>query len=122
MTRASVIFAIMAVALACTTQWIAAQQQQSTTPTAQQVNAANSNSAPAPVSAQNLAPSRPAMPPSATQDRIEGEKRFRSNCSRCHQTPHKFSPRAMATIVRHMRVRATLTDEDARLILKYMSQ
>jgi len=52
----------------------------------------------------------------------EGEERFRSNCGRCHQAPRKFPPRMMATIVRHMRVRATLTDEDARLILQYMTQ
>lgn len=54
--------------------------------------------------------------------RLEGEKRFRANCGRCHQTPHKFPPRMMATIVRHMRVRATITDEDMRLILLYMTQ
>jgi hypothetical protein len=28
----------------------------------------------------------------------------------------------MATIIRHMRVRATITDEEMRLILKYMTQ
>lgn len=54
--------------------------------------------------------------------RIEGEKRFHANCGRCHQSPHKFPPRMMATIVRHMRVRATLTDEDMRAILAYMTQ
>lgn len=54
--------------------------------------------------------------------RIEGEKRFRTNCGRCHMAPHKFPPRTMATIIRHMRVRATLTDEDMRLILHYMTQ
>lgn len=54
--------------------------------------------------------------------RIEGEKRFRSNCGRCHMAPHKFSPRTMATIIRHMRVRAMITDEDMRLILHYMTQ
>jgi len=53
---------------------------------------------------------------------IEGEKRFATNCGRCHQAPHKFPPRMMATIVRHMRVRATITDEDMRLILRYMTQ
>ena len=55
-------------------------------------------------------------------ERIEGEKRFHSNCGRCHQSPHKFPSREMATIVRHMRVRATITDEDMQLILKYMTQ
>lgn len=54
--------------------------------------------------------------------RIEGEKRFHANCGRCHQAPHKFPPRMMATIVRHMRVRATITDEDMRVILLYMTQ
>jgi mono/diheme cytochrome c family protein len=54
--------------------------------------------------------------------RFEGEKRFRANCGRCHMAPHKFPPRTMATIVRHMRVRAMITDEDMRLILRYMTQ
>jgi cytochrome c5 len=53
---------------------------------------------------------------------IEGEKRFRSNCGRCHAAPPKFPPRMMATIVRHMRVRATITDQDMRLILRYMTE
>jgi cytochrome c5 len=54
--------------------------------------------------------------------RLEGEKRFHSNCGRCHAAPPKFAPRVTATIIRHMRVRATLTAEEARLILHYMSQ
>jgi mono/diheme cytochrome c family protein len=54
--------------------------------------------------------------------RLEGEKRFRANCGRCHQPPHKFPPRVMAAAIRHMRVRAMLTDEDMRMILKYMTQ
>ncbi len=55
-------------------------------------------------------------------ERSEGEKRFRTNCGRCHQAPHKFPPRIMATVIRHMRVRAMITDEDMRLILRYMTQ
>jgi mono/diheme cytochrome c family protein len=54
--------------------------------------------------------------------RIEGEKRFHANCSRCHMAPQKLPPRAAATIIRHMRVRATITDEDMRLILAYLTQ
>jgi mono/diheme cytochrome c family protein len=67
----------------------------------------------------------PAPTASSTQDEnmhVEGEKRFRSNCARCHAAPPKFAPRMMATIVRHMRVRANITDEDMRLILRYMSE
>jgi cytochrome c5 len=54
--------------------------------------------------------------------RVQGEQRFRANCSRCHAAPQKFPPRMMATVLRHMRVRATITDEDMRLILFYMTE
>jgi cytochrome c5 len=51
----------------------------------------------------------------------EGEKRFRINCGRCHQSPHKFQPRVMATAVRHMRVRGMLTEDDMRYVLYYVT-
>ncbi len=54
--------------------------------------------------------------------RLEGEKRFATNCGRCHQAPHKYPPRVMATAIRHMRVRATITDDDMRYILRYITQ
>jgi hypothetical protein len=54
--------------------------------------------------------------------RLQGEQRYRANCGRCHAAPRKFPPRMMATVLRHMRVRATITDEDMRLVLLYMSQ
>ena len=58
----------------------------------------------------------------ADEMRIEGERRFHANCGRCHAAPQKFPPRMMATVLRHMRVRATITAEDRRLILFYMTQ
>ena len=83
-------------------------------------------------STTSRATSAPAPSPSSTKPapvvtddaalRIEGEKRFRTNCGRCHMAPHKFPPRTMATAVRHMRVRAMITDEDMRLILRYLTQ
>jgi mono/diheme cytochrome c family protein len=54
--------------------------------------------------------------------RVEGERRFQANCGRCHMPPHKFPPKMMGTIVRHMRVRALITDEDMRYILAYMTE
>jgi mono/diheme cytochrome c family protein len=54
--------------------------------------------------------------------RIQGEQRFRANCGRCHAAPHKLPPRMMGTVLRHMRVRALITAEDARLVLFYMTQ
>jgi cytochrome c5 len=54
--------------------------------------------------------------------RIAGEQRFHANCGRCHAAPQKFPPRMMKTVLRHMRVRALITDEDMRLVLFYMTQ
>jgi len=63
------------------------------------------------------------VPPTELEQqwRIEGEKRYRANCGRCHQPPHKFPPRAMAMAIRHMRVRAMLTDDDMKYVLYYMT-
>jgi mono/diheme cytochrome c family protein len=68
--------------------------------------------------------STPALRSNAEADakRVQGEQRFHANCGRCHAAPQKFPPRMMSTIVRHMRVRATITDEDMRLVLFYMTQ
>jgi cytochrome c5 len=73
----------------------------------------------------NAATAANVVPSSTAQNaaiRVEGEKRFRTNCGRCHMAPHKFPPRMMATFVRHMRVRALITDEDMRYILAYMTE
>ena len=52
---------------------------------------------------------------------VQGQKRYATNCGRCHQAPHKFSPREMATAVRHMRVRAMLTQDDMKYVMYYMT-
>jgi cytochrome c5 len=88
---------------------------------AQDRQAAKPSASTAAAPAASPAPGRAPARDDATE-RIEGEKRFKANCGRCHMAPEKFSPRMMATILRHMRVRATLTDEDTRLILRYMTQ
>jgi mono/diheme cytochrome c family protein len=69
-------------------------------------------------------PPSPAVASSTEQEQqwtLEGEKRYRANCGRCHQPPHKFPPRAMAMAIRHMRVRAMLTDDDMKYLLYYMT-
>lgn len=113
--RSNIALLLLLAAIAVLTTVAAAQQLAAT------------NSAPSPVStsdnaslkspAKTLAPVRPEI-----SARVQGEQRFRQNCGRCHMAPQKFPPRMMATILRHMRVRATITDEDARLILQYMTQ
>jgi cytochrome c5 len=70
-----------------------------------------------------MAPTSPAVSSTEINQQwmIEGEKRYRANCGRCHQPPHKFPPRTMATAIRHMRVRAMLTDDDVKYVLYFMS-
>ena len=82
----------------------------------------NSNSSADPATISTNSASAERNSEDADTMRAEGEKRFRANCSRCHAVPHKFPPRMMATFVRHMRVRATITDADIRYILAYMTQ
>jgi cytochrome c5 len=56
--------------------------------------------------------------PSST---AEGERRFRTNCGRCHNAPEAISPREARAVVRQMRVRAMLSAEDEKLILGYLA-
>jgi cytochrome c5 len=57
----------------------------------------------------------------SASESAEGEKRFERHCGRCHVPPEALSPREAKTVVRQMRVRANLTAEDQRLILKYLA-
>jgi mono/diheme cytochrome c family protein len=86
--------------------------------------ASNNDPAPAGATTSRAAAAQPTPAKQEDEDalRLEGEKRFHDNCGRCHQAPHKLPPRMMATAIRHMRVRATITDEDMRVILHYMTQ
>jgi cytochrome c5 len=51
----------------------------------------------------------------------EGEKKFQENCSRCHNAPENLSPRISGTVIRHMRVRASISQKDAEAILHYLN-
>jgi cytochrome c5 len=50
-----------------------------------------------------------------------GERKFQTNCGRCHNAPEQLSPRISGTVLRHMRVRALLSAEDEQQILKYLA-
>jgi cytochrome c553 len=50
-----------------------------------------------------------------------GERAFQANCARCHNPPEQLSTRITGTVVRHMRVRASLSPQDERDILKFLS-
>src|ERR1700691_2755932 len=55
------------------------------------------------------------------QPQEAGERIFNQNCSRCHATPEGFSSRISGTIVRHMRVRASLSQHDEQELLHYLN-
>lgn len=50
-----------------------------------------------------------------------GEKVFQQNCARCHNAPQGFSSQISATIVRHMRVRASVSARDERDLLRFLN-
>ena len=121
-----ILLMVLAITVPGFCRYSVAQEQTSSTDTAPSMTTLPSpgmGSANVPAKNSDAAATKP---PVVNRDpaamRIEGEKRFRVNCGRCHMAPHKFPPRTMATIVRHMRVRAMITDEDMRLILRYMTQ
>lgn len=64
--------------------------------------------------AESVQPLTPAAPD-------PGERKFEANCSRCHTAPEQMPPRMVGTVVRHMRVRASLSAEDERDILRFLA-
>jgi len=57
----------------------------------------------------------------AVQVHSAGERIFIQNCSRCHTAPEGFSPSISGTVVRHMRVRASLSRHDEQELLRYFN-
>jgi cytochrome c5 len=51
----------------------------------------------------------------------EGQRVFDQNCSRCHTAPQGFSSRISGTVVRHMRVRASLSQHDEQELLRFLN-
>lgn len=82
------------------------------------------------VQAQNPSAQRPAAQTSANTQAAthnaqpfhsEGDRIFAQNCSRCHNAPDGFPPRISGTVVRHMRVRAQLSQHDEEELLRYLN-
>src|ERR1700760_3347748 len=51
----------------------------------------------------------------------DGAQVFAQNCSRCHTAPQGFSSRISGTVVRHMRVRASLSQHDEQELLRFLN-
>jgi mono/diheme cytochrome c family protein len=67
-------------------------------------------------------PARPAVPAKrVTENQGDGQRIFQQHCSRCHTAPEGFSPRISGTIVRHMRVRASLSEREEKELLRFFN-
>jgi cytochrome c5 len=73
------------------------------------------------VNSASKPPTSTARSAATTVAQDPGERKFQANCSRCHNAPEQLSPRIVGTVVRHMRVRASLSAEDERDILRYLA-
>jgi cytochrome c5 len=78
--------------------------------------------------AQSPSPSKPVNASTKTTVKVAnktqpdiGQRKFEANCSRCHSAPEQLSPALTGTVVRHMRVRASLSAQDEKDILKFLA-
>ena len=54
--------------------------------------------------------------------KLNADQLYKINCTRCHSEVPKMDARQTATIMRHMRVRANIPQNDAEAILEYLKQ
>ena len=64
---------------------------------------------------------KPAAAPNRSSPTDPGDRKFQTNCGRCHEAPEQLSNRIAGTVVLHMRVRASLTAQDERDILRFLA-
>jgi len=67
------------------------------------------------------APGKQAARKKAARPQEEGERIFQERCSSCHNAPDGFSPRISGTVVRHMRVRASLSRSEEEALLRFFN-
>ncbi len=64
---------------------------------------------------------KPAAKSASQKQQEDGGKKFDANCSRCHNAPEDLNPRITGTVMMHMRVRATLSAQDEKDILRFLA-
>jgi len=64
---------------------------------------------------------QPPTNPAPTAHVSEGQQIFEQQCSRCHNAPEDFSPRISGTIIRHMRVRASLSQHEEAELMRFLN-
>ena len=79
----------------------------------------SSSSAPKQAAAQ--AGKKTTAAPTPPAQHGEGQRVFEQNCSRCHTAPSGFSSRIAGTVAMHMRVRASLSQDDTEALLHFLN-
>lgn len=64
----------------------------------------------------------PASAYKAKPEPIDPDRAYKAHCGRCHLEPRKFSERKTATVMRHMRVRANLSEGETAAIFRYLTR
>lgn len=53
---------------------------------------------------------------------LSADEAYKQNCTRCHSEVPQANARTTKTVLRHMRVRANITQDEAKAILEYLTQ
>lgn len=64
---------------------------------------------------------KPPQKAASSAQSSRGQQVFEQNCSRCHNAPQGIPPQISATVIRHMRVRASLSAADEKALLQFMN-
>ena|SRR5215831_17544510 len=63
-----------------------------------------------------------ATPKPAAKKGLTADQMYKANCTRCHAELPTMDVRRTTTVVRHMRVRANLTEREAQAIFEYLKK
>lgn len=51
----------------------------------------------------------------------KGQRVFRQNCARCHEAPTGFPEQISGTVLRHMRIRASLSQREEEELMRFLN-
>jgi len=116
---------LIGIALALTFGFVVIAMAQSQSSNGQAGSSSTSASAAVPAASANGATdstvNRAATKPGAKKG-LTPDQMYKANCTRCHTELPTMDARRTATIVKHMRVRANLTEEESRVIFEYLNK
>ena len=82
---------------------------------------AQTQSAPSTSTQKPAAASKASQGHSSHASEADGNQVLIENCARCHEAPPPFPAQISGTVVRHMRVRANLSEAEAEALLRFLN-